>query len=114
LEASCLRVPDQDKLMIVTNDRVMMEAEFQDLTARDEGAGAGGNLIRAPMSGRIIGLQVREGQKIAAGAPVAILEAMKMEHTLTAGLRAVVKEVNAAEGDQVEEGQVLVVLEPQE
>ena len=114
LEATCLRVPDQDKLMIVTNDRVMMEAGFQDLTARDEGAGAGGTLIRAPMSGRLIGLAVSEGQKIASGAPVAILEAMKMEHTLKAGLKATVKEVNAAEGDQVEEGQVLVVLEAAE
>ena len=109
-----MRVPGQDKLMIVTSDRVMMEAGFQDLTARDEGAGAGGTLIRAPMSGRLIGLAVREGQKVALGAPVAILEAMKMEHTLKAGLHATVKEVNAAEGDQVEEGQVLVVLEAPE
>ena len=100
--------------MIVTNDRVMMEAGFQDLTARDEDGGAGGALVRAPMSGRLIGLAVREGQNVAAGDPVAILEAMKMEHTLTAGLDAKVVEVNAAEGDQVEEGQVLVVLEAPE
>ncbi|MCP5081846.1 MAG: acetyl/propionyl/methylcrotonyl-CoA carboxylase subunit alpha [Alphaproteobacteria bacterium] len=114
LEATCMVVPDQDKLMIVTSDRVMMEAGFQDLTARDEGAGAGGALVRAPMSGRLIGLSVSVGQNVAVGDPVAILEAMKMEHTLTAGLQAKVMEVNAAEGDQVEEGQVLVVLEAPE
>ncbi|NNF80299.1 MAG: biotin/lipoyl-binding protein, partial [Rhizobiales bacterium] len=114
LEATCMIVPDQDKLMIVTSDRVMMEAGFQDLTARDEGAGAGGALIRAPMSGRLIGLSVRVGQMVAVGDPVAILEAMKMEHTLTAGLKAKVMEVNAADGDQVQEGQVLVVLEAPE
>lgn len=114
LKASCMRVPDQDKLMVVTDDRVMMEAGFQDLTAREEGAGAGGLLVRAPMSGRLIGLAVREGQTVAIGEPVATLEAMKMEHTLTAGLEAKVAEVNVTAGDQVEEGEILVVLEAAE
>jgi biotin carboxyl carrier protein len=36
---------------------------------------------------------------------------MKMEHSMTAGLDGVVKEINVAPGDQVQEGQILVVLE---
>ncbi len=114
LHATCLRVPGQDKLMIVTDDRVMMDVGFQDMTARDVGGGAGGLVVRAPMSGRMIGLKVQAGQTVKRGDPVAILEAMKMEHTLTAGLDATVGEVNVGEGDQVEEGQVLVLLQAPE
>lgn len=106
--------PSGDRLIVVTSDRVMVEAGLQDLTAQEDGAGAGGNLIRAPMSGRLIKLSVQVGDKVSAGDPVAILEAMKMEHALSAGFDARVVQVGAAVDDQVSEGQLLVALEPVE
>ena len=103
-----------DRLSIVTGDRVLVDVGFQDLLAREEGAGAGGRLIRAPMSGRLIKLAVRTGDQVQPGQQVAILEAMKMEHALSAGLNGKVIEIGAKEGDQVEEGQLLVMLETSE
>ena len=67
-------------------------------------------MIRAPMSGRVIKIAVNPGDEVEQGEVVAILEAMKMEHSLTAGVSAPVKDVAVAEGDQVEEGQLLVSL----
>ena len=92
----------------------MVDVMFQDLTAREEGAGAGGRMIRAPMSGRLIQFSARVGDRLQAGQQVAILEAMKMEHALSAGLHGKVIEVGAQEGDQVVEGQLLAMLEPVE
>lgn len=102
------------KLAIVTGDRVMIDVAFQDLGAREEGGGAGGRMIRAPMSGRLIKLSARVGDRVHVGEQVAILEAMKMEHALSAGLQGKVIEIGAREGDQVDEGQLLVMLEPVE
>jgi propionyl-CoA carboxylase alpha chain len=66
----------------------------------------------APMPGSIRVVAVRVGQEVAAGQMLVVMEAMKMEHTITAPEAAVVSEVRCAVGDQVDNGQVLVVLEP--
>ncbi|QPC41403.1 biotin/lipoyl-binding protein [Kaustia mangrovi] len=83
----------------------------QALRGPDEVAG-GGTIVRAPMSGRIVSLLVAEGDRVAAGDRLAILEAMKMEHPLVAGADAVVTSFGAGEGDQVSEGDIIVSLEP--
>ena len=57
---------------------------------------------------------VEAGQQVAAGDRLAVLEAMKMEHTLTAARDGVVAEVLAAAGDQVEAGAALIRLEEEE
>ncbi len=85
----------------------------QALRGPDEVAG-GGTIVRAPMSGRIVSLLVAEGDHVAAGDRLAILEAMKMEHPLVAGADAVVTSLGAGEGDQVSEGDIIVSLEPVE
>ena len=64
---------------------------------------AGGSL-RAPMPGKIIDIRVKDGETVRRGQPVIVLEAMKMEHTLTAPDDGTVKRVKFAVGDQVEEG----------
>jgi len=74
-------------------------------------AGAGGNLVLSPMPGLVKAVFVAPGQAVAAGERLAILEAMKMEHTLTAARDGTVAEVLAAAGDQVEAGAALVRLE---
>ena len=78
--------------------------------AGEEAAGDGA--ITSPMPGRIVAVQVAKGDTVAKGAPLLTLEAMKMEHVLTAPFEAVVAELDAEAGRQVSEGAVLVRLEP--
>jgi 3-methylcrotonyl-CoA carboxylase alpha subunit len=51
---------------------------------------------------------VREGEKVAKGQPLAVLEAMKMEHTLAAPAAATVEAIAVAVGDQVGDGTIVV------
>jgi len=67
-------------------------------------------LLTAPMPGKIIKVMVRAGRKVAKGEPLLILEAMKMEHTITAPADGVVKELHYAAGEQVLEGAELIRL----
>ncbi|MCC5986929.1 MAG: acetyl/propionyl/methylcrotonyl-CoA carboxylase subunit alpha [Pararhodobacter sp.] len=77
--------------------------------AADAGAAAG--VIKAPMPGVVKAIFVKPGQAVVKGARLAVLEAMKMEHTLAAGRDGVVAEVLAGEGAQVEAGAALIALE---
>ena len=74
----------------------------------------GGNLIEAPMPGLVKGVFAQAGQVVTAGDRMAILEAMKMEHTLAAPRDGIVAEVLVSEGTQVEAGAPLVRLEEEE
>jgi len=68
-------------------------------------------VLKAPMPGLVVRVQVQPGEQVAAGAPLVVLEAMKMENELKAGAPAVVKSVRVAPGEAVEKGQVLVEFE---
>ncbi len=81
---------------------------LSDPLMREAAAGAGEGVVRAPMPGLVKSLPVRAGERVARGAPLAVIEAMKMEHALAAPRGGVVEEVLAAEGDQVEAGAALV------
>ncbi|MBB3879612.1 acetyl/propionyl/methylcrotonyl-CoA carboxylase subunit alpha [Sphingomonas pseudosanguinis] len=70
--------------------------------------GAGDGAILSPMPGRIIAVAVTEGQAVNAGQPLVTLEAMKMEHVLTAPFDGVVADLKAETGGQVAEGIALV------
>jgi 3-methylcrotonyl-CoA carboxylase alpha subunit len=74
----------------------------------DQHHGAG-QLI-APMPGRVVSLSVAPGDRVERGQAIVVLEAMKMEHTLSAPAAGTVEHVGCAEGEQVEEGSVLVAL----
>jgi biotin carboxyl carrier protein len=71
----------------------------------------GGRLLKAPMPGLVVRLEVEPGQAVAAGAGVLVLEAMKMENELRAPAGARVKAVLVRPGQAVEKGQVLVEFE---
>jgi len=77
-----------------------------------EGGGAEGGLL-APMPGKVIALLAEAGAKVAKGAPLLILEAMKMEHTINAPAAGTVKAFRFAVGDQVGDGAELVEFEPE-
>ncbi len=83
-----------------------------DPLARKAADGAGDGVTRSPMPGLVKAVHVVAGQTVAAGDRLAVLEAMKMEHSLTAAADGVVAEVLAQAGDQVEAGAPLIRLEP--
>jgi biotin carboxyl carrier protein len=74
-------------------------------------AGGGPSTVKSPMPGRLVKILVRPGERIAAGQPVVVVEAMKMENELRAPRAGTVREIRGAEGAAVEAGQDLVVLE---
>ena len=66
----------------------------------------------APMPGKVIEVRVAVGDAIARGQTLVTIEAMKMEHQLTASTDGVVSEVRVSPGQQVDAGQVLLTIEP--
>lgn len=92
---------------LIRNGETRSLTLFDPFDVEDSGAGAGGDIV-APMPGKIIQILAEAGQAVRKGAPLAVLEAMKMEHTLTAPADAKVAEVLARAGDQVSEGALLV------
>jgi acetyl/propionyl-CoA carboxylase alpha subunit len=64
--------------------------------------------LTAPMNGRVVAVPAQAGRLVAAGEPLVVLEAMKMEHALTLPAAVTVRSVHVAAGAQVSPGQVLV------
>ncbi|RCS58720.1 ATP-grasp domain-containing protein [Parvibium lacunae] len=73
-----------------------------------EAGHAGEQNLRAPMPGKVVALLAAIGQPVAAGAPLLVLEAMKMEHTLRAATAGQVDEWLCAVGEQVADGAQLL------
>jgi pyruvate carboxylase subunit B len=71
---------------------------------------AGAGEVKAPMPGLVLRVLVEPGQPVAAGAGLAVLEAMKMENQIKAPAAGVVRAVRVAAGTAVEKGQILMVL----
>jgi len=85
------------------------------LESRGSGAAAAGSgAILAPMPGKVIAVDVAEGDRVTAGQRLMVLEAMKMEHALTAPFDGTVTELSAATGGQVQVEAVLAVVAPAE
>ncbi|MFC4353085.1 acetyl/propionyl/methylcrotonyl-CoA carboxylase subunit alpha [Fodinicurvata halophila] len=74
----------------------------------------GADRLVAPMPGKVTRVAVTPGQQVAKGTALMVLEAMKMEHTITAAEDGIVQEVLFAEGDSVGEGVELIRFEVQE
>jgi len=70
--------------------------------------------IEAPMPGKVTAVDVSQGEKVAKGQRLLTLEAMKMEHALTAPFDGTVAELGANTGAQVTEGQLLVKITAEE
>ena len=76
-----------------------------------EAVASGEGSVRSPLPGKIIDLRVKPGDTVSRGQPLLVLEAMKMEHTLTAPADGKVKSVRYTVGEQVPEGAELVEFE---
>ncbi|HEY1630609.1 MAG TPA: acetyl/propionyl/methylcrotonyl-CoA carboxylase subunit alpha [Rhizomicrobium sp.] len=79
--------------------------------AAAEAAGSASDRIAAPMPGKVAQLLVKKGEAVKKGQPLAVLEAMKMEHTLAAPADAKVAGVEVSLGDQVNEGAIILRFE---
>lgn len=102
------------KLHIFTSDQHYTLHRPQ--TALEEEGSSGttsaDNLV-SPMPATVIDVKVKQGDKVTAGQVCAVLESMKMEINIRAGRDGVVGKVGAVKGSTVEEGSVLVTLEPE-
>ncbi len=76
-----------------------------------EAVASGEASVRSPLPGKIIDLRVKPGDTVSKGQPLLVIEAMKMEHTLTAPADGKIKSVRYAVGEQVAEGADLVEFE---
>ena len=76
-----------------------------------EAIASGDAAVRSPLPGKIIDLRVKAGDSVSKGQPLLVLEAMKMEHTLSAPADGTVKSVRYAVGEQVAEGAELIEFE---
>ncbi len=85
--------------------------EFVDPYAHDLDDLAGAGSLNAPMPGKVIAIMTRAGARVERGAPLLVMEAMKMEHTIAAPKDGVVKEVLYSIGEQVAEGAELIAFE---
>jgi 3-methylcrotonyl-CoA carboxylase alpha subunit len=100
------------------NWHVFCEGEHRRLSLQEELAAAdtdtASGSLAAPMPGKVIKVMIEAGAKVAKGQALLILEAMKMEHTITAPADGVVTEVHYHAGEQVLEGAELISLERNE
>jgi len=103
---------------LITRRGERVEVEVLDERARHiRGLTGGGerargpSVLKAPMPGLVVRVQVEAGQPVAAGAGLVVLEAMKMENELRAAVPGVIRAVRVGPGETVEKGQVLVEFE---
>ncbi len=90
---------------------VLSEEEGRGRKSRAGGASSHPGKILAPMPGKVTKVSVTASAKVIKGQPLVILEAMKMEYTLTADIDGLVSTIQCRPGDQVSLGQLLVQLE---
>ena len=83
-------------------------------TFDEAGDGGAGGLVRAPMHGKVLAILVEKGAAVTRGQRLAIIEAMKMEHTLVAPLDGIVAEIAVAVDAQVAEGAKVMAIEPKD
>jgi acyl-CoA carboxylase subunit alpha len=104
------RVAVLDGQVLVDSPQGSSAFQVADRFPLQEGAAPAGGLS-APMPGRVVRTLVEVGQPVEAGDPLLVLEAMKMEHTISTAVAGHVTALYVSEGDQVERGAVLAAVE---
>ncbi|MBL4721312.1 MAG: carbamoyl-phosphate synthase large subunit, partial [Alphaproteobacteria bacterium] len=102
------RLNADDPLAILAHGRSTTSSAT---TATAPAAPDGTTIVAAPMLGTIVDIPVAEGDMVRKGQPVFILEAMKMQHVVSASADGYLQRIMAADGDTVEEGQALAYIE---
>jgi 3-methylcrotonyl-CoA carboxylase alpha subunit len=110
-EASHLTVVERGEQLHLFTPSGHVRIDRLDPLRRAEAEDEAGGALSAPMPGKIVRQPVSAGDRVARGAPLLVLEAMKMEHTITAPGDGRIVQLHYAEGDQVEEGAILIEFE---
>jgi geranyl-CoA carboxylase alpha subunit len=115
-EVIAFKVVKNDVVHVVDGDTVHLDGwslrnSLYDPPER-KGAEARDGRLLAPMNGRVVAVNARTGEKIDAGQPLVVLEAMKMEHGLNLPFDVLVKAVHVKVGGQVAPNHLLVEFEP--
>ncbi|KUO49520.1 MAG: hypothetical protein APF76_03145 [Desulfitibacter sp. BRH_c19] len=71
---------------------------------------AEGEIVPAPIPGKVLSIKVKSGDTVAAGQVILILEAMKMENEITAPVDGQIKEILVSEGQSVNSGETLLII----
>jgi 3-methylcrotonyl-CoA carboxylase alpha subunit len=113
--------PATDAVAVTASEAVFVlrhgrqtKVSLRDLTLDEAGDHAAGGLVRAPMHGKVLSLLVEQGARVTRGQRLAIIEAMKMEHTLTAPIDGTVTEIAVTADTQVAEDAKVMVITPNE
>jgi biotin carboxyl carrier protein len=109
-------VSEQDGVYVVDVDgetyRIRVEEETRYIIrTRGAKAGAGGQVLKAPMPGKVTHVAVVVGQAVKPGDGLIVLEAMKMENEFRSAVAGTVKEIRAEVGQAVNPGDILVIIE---
>ncbi len=69
------------------------------------------SVVRSIMPGRVVTINVKEGDSIQEGQAVVTIESMKMENVITSKCSGIVKKINVTEGDNTQRGESLIEIE---
>ncbi|HEX4411613.1 MAG TPA: biotin carboxylase N-terminal domain-containing protein [Xanthobacteraceae bacterium] len=111
---------DDVKVFVAADEAFVLRAgrqtrvRLKDVAVAVVGAGDSDGIIKAPMHGRVLELLARPGEAVTAGQRLAVIEAMKMEHTLRAPFAGTVTQVPVGIGTQVVEGAPIMLIEPEQ
>jgi 3-methylcrotonyl-CoA carboxylase alpha subunit len=109
VKARVTTVRRADRITVIV-DGINHDLDWIDPLAPKGGEEESGGTLTAPMPGRIIQVLTQPGAHVTRGAGLLVLEAMKMEYTITAPADGTVKEVRYATGEVVDEGTELIVF----
>ncbi|RVW01054.1 acetyl/propionyl/methylcrotonyl-CoA carboxylase subunit alpha [Rhodococcus xishaensis] len=104
---------DDETLWLTSGGVAWAVSQLREASVRGADAHAGEAELTSPMPGAVIAVDVSSGDSVAAGTAIVVVEAMKMEHTLSAPIDGVV-EVLVSAGDQVKVDQPLARVHPTE
>jgi geranyl-CoA carboxylase alpha subunit len=103
---------DGDRLCIQLGGVPLAVTDLTMAAPKAAATSGGDGKVRAAMNGRVVALLVKQGDRVTLGQPVMTLEAMKMEHVHKAGIDGVVTTVDAADGEQVTTGRIVLEIAP--
>jgi geranyl-CoA carboxylase alpha subunit len=104
---------DGDKLHVLHRGMTLAIRDLTLAAPKAAVSNGGDGKVRAAMTGRVVALLVKPGERVAAGQPVMALEAMKMEHVHHAGIAGTVSAIDVVEGEQVATGKIVIEIEPE-
>ena len=104
---------DEHRCTWVGSEGTFSLRRYRPIAGDSTGAGGTANMqVIAPMPGQILAVHVQQGDQVQRGARLVTLEAMKMEHTLTAASAATIGTVDCQPGQRVQDGALLLRLDP--